>query len=241
MALERIEQMRKTVKTAVPVFRERLHTALNAMEISQRKLAAKMGKDARTINHVFTGPVHPDLGTLKEFCSNLNVSADWLLGLTDTQESNDGEFDVSVKTYAAMEDSFAPLAVPLSISKCDSRFYKFTGNMVCYKIGSANGNLNAPVIHDEDYLYVDTDFTEIGIPGFYATAIKGQEPRQIWHQYYVTGVSTDGIRQISRIYADNTDAVKMGLEKVKVWQEDDFYKSNEVLGRVMYRMSSHLL
>lgn len=240
MALERIEQMRKTVKTDVPVFRERLHTALNAMEISQRKLAAKMGKDARTINHVFTGPVHPDLGTLKEFCSNLNVSADWLLGLTDTQESNDGEFDVSVKTYAAMDDAYDPLAVPLSISKCDSRFYKFTGDMVCYKIGNTNGNLNAPVIHDEDYLYVDTDITEIGIPGFYATAIKGQEPRQIWHQYYVTGVSTDGCRQISRIYADNTDAVKMGLEKVKVWQEDDFYKSNEVLGRVMYRMSSHL-
>ena len=240
MALERIEQMRKTVKTDVPVFRERLHTALNAMEISQRKLAAKMGKDARTINHVFTGPVHPDLGTLKEFCSNLNVSADWLLGLTDTQESNDGEFDVSVKTYAAMDDAYDPLAVPLSISKCDSRFYKFTGDMVCDKIGNTNGNLNAPVIHDEDYLYVDTDITEIGIPGFYATAIKGQEPRQIWHQYYVTGVSTDGCRQISRIYADNTDAVKMGLEKVTVWQEDDFYKSNEVLGRVMYRMSSHL-
>lgn len=241
MALERMEQMRKTVKTDVPVFRERLHTALNAMEISQRKLAAKMGKDARTINHVFTGPVHPDLGTLKEFCSNLNVSADWLLGLTDTQESNDGEFDIAVKTYAAMEDAFDPLGVPLSISKCDSRFFKFTGDMVCYKIGTATGNLCAPVIHDDDYLYVDTEMNQIGVPGFYATAIKGQIPRQIWHQYYIAGVSTEGVHQIRRIYPDNTDAVKMGFEKVKTWDEQEFYKSNEVLGRVVYRMSSHLL
>ena len=241
MALERIEQMRKTVKTDVPVFRERLHTALNAMEISQRKLAAKMGKDARTINHVFTGPVHPDLGTLKEFCSNLNVSADWLLGLTDTQKPNDGEFDVAVKTYAAMEDAYDPLGVPLSVSKCDSRFYKLTGDIVCYKIGNANGNLNNPVIHDEDYLYVDKDVTRIGVPGFYATAIKGQEPAQIWHQYYITGVSTDGQREIRRIYPDGTDAVKMGFDKIKTWEEQEFYKAHQILGRVVYRMSSHLL
>lgn len=240
MALERIEQMRKTVKTDVPVFRERLHTALNAMEISQRKLAAKMGKDARTINHVFTGPVHPDLGTLKEFCSNLNVSADWLLGLTDTQGSNDGEFDVAVKTYAAMDDAYDPLAVPLAVNRCDGRFYKFSTDMVCYKIGNANGNLNSPVLHDDDYLYVDKDVTEIRVPGFYATAIKGQEPIQIWHQYYITGVSTEGVRQVRRIYPDGTEAVKMGFDKVKIWQEDEFYKSNEVLGRVVYKMSSHL-
>ena len=50
--------------------------------MSQRQLALQMGKDPRTINHVFTGPVHPDLGTLKDLCARLNVSADCWACLT---------------------------------------------------------------------------------------------------------------------------------------------------------------
>jgi transcriptional regulator with XRE-family HTH domain len=55
MAIKAEEILRKTVKTDVPVFRDRLREALTDRDMSQRQLALSMGKDPRTVNHVFKG------------------------------------------------------------------------------------------------------------------------------------------------------------------------------------------
>ena len=96
------EPMRKGVKTDLPIFRERLHEALKQLDLSQRQFALSIGKDPRTVNHVFKGPVHPDLGTLKDFCERLNVSADWLLGLSDIQE--DHKAPKAIHRFAHLND-----------------------------------------------------------------------------------------------------------------------------------------
>ena len=45
MAIKAEEILRKTVKTDVPVFRDRLREALTDRDMSQRQLALSMGKD----------------------------------------------------------------------------------------------------------------------------------------------------------------------------------------------------
>ncbi|MDE7182411.1 MAG: helix-turn-helix domain-containing protein [Clostridia bacterium] len=64
-------------------FKERLNEALNENGISQNALAQKIFMSQGVVNNYCTGKREPSLDVLISICKELNVSADFLLGLTD--------------------------------------------------------------------------------------------------------------------------------------------------------------
>lgn len=69
----------------------RLKRALTAKNISQRELGRRIGATQASVSHYVNGRQLPGAMTLFKICSELDVSADWLLGLkrkeTDMNES----------------------------------------------------------------------------------------------------------------------------------------------------------
>lgn len=65
----------------LPVFRERLNELLGDMSITD--FAKKVGITRQTMGFYLNGDRIPDIATLFQICNICNVSADWLLGLSD--------------------------------------------------------------------------------------------------------------------------------------------------------------
>jgi len=95
-------------KPDLPIFRERLNEALKSHDISQRQLALKIDRDPRSVNHIFAGPVHPDLPTLKALAKELGVSVDWLLGITDDKVSKIQTGLTILRRFKTMNDIAFP-------------------------------------------------------------------------------------------------------------------------------------
>ncbi|MDE6029772.1 MAG: helix-turn-helix domain-containing protein [Clostridiales bacterium] len=64
-------------------FIERLKEALAENNLSQNALAQKINMSQSVVNNYFTGKREPSLDVLISICKELQVSADYLLGLTD--------------------------------------------------------------------------------------------------------------------------------------------------------------
>ena len=81
----------------------RLKRALTAKNISQRELGRRIGATQASVSHYVNGRQLPGATILFKICSELDVSADWLLGLkrkeSDMNESNwTTEGDVAWRT-----------------------------------------------------------------------------------------------------------------------------------------------
>lgn len=64
--------------------------------MSQRQLAEKLGMKQPTLAKIETGTASDiKISTLYRICKQLDVSADWLLGLTDSQEANNSKKECS--------------------------------------------------------------------------------------------------------------------------------------------------
>ena len=64
-------------------FKDRLNEALKENNLSQNALAQKISMSQGVVNNYCTGKREPSLDVLISICKELNVSADFLLGLTD--------------------------------------------------------------------------------------------------------------------------------------------------------------
>lgn len=65
-------------------FLERLNEALKLSPLSQKEIAEKLGVNKATITNYKQGKITPSLDMFYELCKILDVSADYLLGLSDT-------------------------------------------------------------------------------------------------------------------------------------------------------------
>lgn len=65
---------------------ERLESKRGAA--TQRQFAAKLGIPLTSYTNWLTGPSSPKMEHIIRICSNLGVSADWLLGLPDRSGGN---------------------------------------------------------------------------------------------------------------------------------------------------------
>jgi len=63
--------------------KERLRDTRLKNDLTQEQLAQKLGTDVKQISRWESGKFSPNLETLVQIASVLNVSADYLLGLTD--------------------------------------------------------------------------------------------------------------------------------------------------------------
>ncbi|MEW6727099.1 MAG: helix-turn-helix domain-containing protein [Bacillota bacterium] len=73
------------------VFQERLRLAMWRRKMKQSELAGKTGISYKTISTYINGHSKPSLGALAGMAKALNVSVDWLLGLSDVMEPEDIE------------------------------------------------------------------------------------------------------------------------------------------------------
>ena len=64
-------------------FTERFNQALKGTDKSQTELAKSIGVTKQCISDYKSGKSYPSIHTLKLICLNLEVSADFLLGLSD--------------------------------------------------------------------------------------------------------------------------------------------------------------
>ncbi len=64
-------------------FKERLKELRLEKEISQKELARKLDLSEKTVSHYESGYSEPSLDILIKICGHFNISADYLLGLTD--------------------------------------------------------------------------------------------------------------------------------------------------------------
>ena len=65
------------------IFKERLNEVLAENNLSQNALAKRIFMSQCVVNNYCTGKREPSLDVLITICKELNVSADYLLGLTD--------------------------------------------------------------------------------------------------------------------------------------------------------------
>ncbi|MDE7395704.1 MAG: helix-turn-helix transcriptional regulator [Clostridiales bacterium] len=65
------------------IFKDRLKEALEENNLTQVTLAQKIFMSQAVVNNYCTGKREPSLDVLISICKVLNVSADFLLGLTD--------------------------------------------------------------------------------------------------------------------------------------------------------------
>lgn len=70
------------------VFAERFRSALKAKQLNQTQLAHITELDQSCINRFATGKSEPYTQSLYAICVALDVSADYLLGLTDDMEAH---------------------------------------------------------------------------------------------------------------------------------------------------------
>lgn len=86
---------KRIVKDKYKVFSERLCQLIEEKGITQNQLAETIGKTRQTINGYTLGNTAPDSDTLIELSNYFNVSADYLLGL-----SNVKTLDVQIKSIS---------------------------------------------------------------------------------------------------------------------------------------------
>ena len=69
-------------------FSERLREIMKRTHTKQKTLADAIGKQPQTVSLYLNGQSFPDVLTFRKICLYFDVSADWLLGLTDIKSRN---------------------------------------------------------------------------------------------------------------------------------------------------------
>lgn len=73
-----------------PILRERLNLLMRDMDLTTTDFANKVGITRQTMGFYLNGDRIPDSRTIAQICKNCEVSANWLLGLTDTRSPDTG-------------------------------------------------------------------------------------------------------------------------------------------------------
>lgn len=94
-------------------FSERLREIMKVTDTKQKTLADAIGKQPQTVSLYLNGQSFPDVLTLRKICLHFDVSADWLLGLTDI-ESSDVETKAICERLGIDESTFEDLDEQLS-------------------------------------------------------------------------------------------------------------------------------
>lgn len=98
----------------LPIFRQRLESIKGQMSVTD--FAEKLGLSRQTIGFYLNGDRIPDIQTLRQICEECNISADYLLGLSDVKSSNSdiqtaveitGLSECSISSIQAMKNSFS--------------------------------------------------------------------------------------------------------------------------------------
>ena|SRR5258706_10118455 len=87
----------------MPFRGERLREAREKKGLFQRELAALSDLDETQVSRYENGKIEPSLRFLEAFARNLDVSADYLLGITDDPRGRSGPDELSADEYKVVE------------------------------------------------------------------------------------------------------------------------------------------
>ena len=82
--------------TRKPVFRDNLRELMGDLSVTD--FAQKIGLSRQTVGFYLNGDRIPDCETLVQICSKCDVSADYLLGLTDIKTPNANVREIAEET-----------------------------------------------------------------------------------------------------------------------------------------------
>ena len=102
------------------MFAERFRAAREAAGLTQYRLAALLGISSQQVNRWDKSDTAPNGETLKQICRVLNVSADYLLELSDDMTSNAGISDLypdELKVSEAMRRGDLLRAIRIIVEK----------------------------------------------------------------------------------------------------------------------------
>ena len=71
----------------------RILNLLHMRKINEIQFAKTLGVKPATISDWITGRSHPKIDTIIKICKEYNVTADWLLEITDEINNDNGEFN----------------------------------------------------------------------------------------------------------------------------------------------------
>ena len=78
-----------------PAFKNRLLSLVGSQHATE--FADKVGISRQTVGFYLKGTRIPDAFTLTQICEKCHVSADWLLGLSETKDVDSNRLDISLK------------------------------------------------------------------------------------------------------------------------------------------------
>ena len=68
-------------------YRERIRNIREDRDLTQAELGAVLNKSQQGYNHIEAGRAELKIDDLKKLCEFYNLSADYMIGLTDTRKS----------------------------------------------------------------------------------------------------------------------------------------------------------
>ena len=105
---------RKAVSEDFKIFPERLSALMKEKKMKQQDLADVLEVKRQTVSLYMTGQSMPDARLTREIAAFFKVSADWLLGLSDTRTRNadtkkEGEMNMNARETRILSDLLAHL------------------------------------------------------------------------------------------------------------------------------------
>ncbi len=169
-------------------FQPRMRNILEEKGLTQKQVAKAIGKDPRSFGHYATGTTKPDIETLYDIASELRVSSDYLLGLSDNNSS--GEFHEVKKS--------SNLLMPVyRINKefLHNTIYTFYNNHRCEKVMGIYIDTSEyePTFRKGTSLDVNCDISKITEEGYY---VFEQDHRYIIRKAFPVDFS-DKIKAVS--------------------------------------------
>lgn len=216
-------------RTDLPVFRERLLEALNRSGLSQRRLALELGKDPRSINHIFSGEVKaPDLHTLKDLSSKLDVSMDWLIGNQNEDISSIKSERHVVRYFSHKQKLLDPANATAESYLPMSRFPLFDKPNTLDTC-PVSTDLYEPYLYSADVVFIDRNTKSVRYPAFYVTYWEDFDEVYVEHLAYLDNGVFHSYPEGSRGSKSQKDKVEINIEKVRI------------LGKVIGKYSSHII
>lgn len=184
-----------------------MRNILEEKGLTQKQVAKAIGKDPRSFGHYATGTTKPDIETLYDIASELKVSSDYLLGLSDNDAS--GEFHEIKKSHNLLQPVY-------SIDKqfLHNTIYNFYKASPCQKVMGIfiDTAEYEPTFSKNTITDINCDINSITEEGYY---VFEQEHRYIIRKAYPVD------------FSDQIKAVSLKGE------ESDLNKDHKVVGKVV--------
>lgn len=160
----------------------RLKRALTAKNISQRELGRRIGATQASVSHYVNGRRLPGAATLYRICRELDISADWLLGLERKEsEMNESIWTVEGDTAWRTADDCSLVAriVPAEDGKLELGILE--GDTACELFAQRFDSMDAAKEHADGILNrrmqrdVAITFLEDGLDGILSPNISDED------------------------------------------------------------------